>query len=185
MPASTTDTITQGYGPIHKGRSTVRANLINHMAPSSHKNQPRPFTLRHHPSSPRIPQARLTSKSPIGPRTADLALHAFITVARARGGTLADVPVLLTSPAFRRRLLSQVSDPLVLGPYWAGYNALSDGERQQVISPLMNKLRAWLSRSAVRQMLGQAAPLLGIEDICLTRISTQGIRPNPSGLRMP
>src|SRR5437763_15601336 len=40
MPASTTDTITQGYGSIHKGRSTVRANLINHTVSSSHKNQP-------------------------------------------------------------------------------------------------------------------------------------------------
>src|SRR5439155_24423552 len=63
MPASTTDTITQGYGSIHKGRSTVRANLINHTVSSSHKNQPTPLTLRHHSSSLRIPQARLTSKS--------------------------------------------------------------------------------------------------------------------------
>jgi hypothetical protein len=101
----------------------------------------------------------------IGPRTADLALHALITVARAQEGSLADVPVLLTNAAFRRRLLAEVSDPLVLGPYWAGFDAMSDGERQQVISPLMNKLRAWLSRSAVRQMLGQAEPRFNLEDI--------------------
>jgi hypothetical protein len=105
----------------------------------------------------------------IGPRTADLALHSLTAVARDPEGTLADVPTLLTNSVFRRRVLAKVSDPLVLGPFFAGFDTLSDGERRQVVGPLLNKLRAWLSRTAVRRMLGQAAPRFNLEDLFTDR----------------
>src|SRR6266536_4485971 len=75
MPASTTDTIARGYGPIHKGRSTVRANLARELpcvgstacgAYATRRHQapePQSSTLRHPSRAPQIPQARLTSKS--------------------------------------------------------------------------------------------------------------------------
>lgn len=100
-----------------------------------------------------------------GPRTADVALHAFITVSRLADGTLIDVPVLLTNPVFRRRALAAVSDPLVLGPFWAWYDALSDAERGQVVAPLLNKLRAFMSRDPLRRMLGQAEPRFTLDEL--------------------
>jgi hypothetical protein len=100
-----------------------------------------------------------------GPRTADVALHAILTVSRLPDGTLCDVPVLLTNPAFRRSVLARVSDPLVLAPWWAWYDNLSAAERGQVIAPLLNKLRAFLSRDALRRMLGQASPRFNLDDL--------------------
>lgn len=104
-----------------------------------------------------------------GPRTADVALHALITVSRLPDGTLVDVPVLLSNPAFRRRVLAAVSDPLVLGPFWAWYDALSDAERGQVVAPLLNKLRAFMSRDALRRMLGQAQPKFDLDELFTKR----------------
>lgn len=101
----------------------------------------------------------------IGPRSSDVLLHALITAARLPDGTLTDVPVLLTNPQFRRRALSKVSDPLVLAPFWAQFDAFSDGERTQVVAPVLNKLRALLSRTAVRRMLGQAAPQFSLDEL--------------------
>jgi hypothetical protein len=94
----------------------------------------------------------------IGPRSGDVLLHALITAARLPGGTLTDVPTLLTNPVFRRRALTQVNDHLVLGPFWSWFDNLSEPERSQVIAPIMNKIRAFTTRTAVRRMLGQPQP---------------------------
>lgn len=103
--------------------------------------------------------------SALGPRSSDVLLHALITAARLDDGTLTDVPALLTQPAFRRRALAAVSDPLVLGPFWAGFDALSDRERTVVLAPLMNKLRALTTRAAIRRMLGQPRPAFQLDDL--------------------
>ncbi|WP_162907441.1 type IV secretory system conjugative DNA transfer family protein [Allorhizocola rhizosphaerae] len=104
-----------------------------------------------------------------GPRTADTALHAILTAARLSDGTLPDVVQLLTNPGFRRRALAQVADPLVLGPWWAGFEALSDGERSQYIAPLLNKIRSFLSRDVLRQMTGQSQPAFSFDDLFAKR----------------
>jgi hypothetical protein len=107
--------------------------------------------------------------SALGPRSSDVLLHALITAARLDDGTLTDVPVLLTNPAFRRRALSKVSDPLVLAPYWAWFDGLSDGERSQVISPIQNKLRVFVSRASIRRMLGQPSPRFDLSELLTSR----------------
>jgi hypothetical protein len=105
----------------------------------------------------------------IGPRSADVLLHGLLTVARLDDGTLADVPVLLSNPAFRRQVLAKTSDPLVLAPWWAWFNSTSDGEKQQIIAPVLNKLRAFLSRQPIRRMLGQANPKFSLDELFMNR----------------
>ena len=98
--------------------------------------------------------------SAIGPRSADVLLHALLTAARLPDGCLTDLPALLTNPAFRQAAVAQTTDPLVLGPFWAGFEARSEPERNLVVAPLLNKLRPFTSRPALRHMLCQAdAPL--------------------------
>lgn len=103
--------------------------------------------------------------SAIGPRSTDVLLHGLITAARMEEGALTDVPALLTQATFRRSALTAVNDPLVLGPFWAGFEALSDRERQNVLAPLMNKLRAFTTRAAIRRMLGQPQPAFGLDQL--------------------
>ncbi|MGW3931351.1 type IV secretory system conjugative DNA transfer family protein [Streptomyces microflavus] len=101
----------------------------------------------------------------MGPRSSDVLLHAFIALARRNQGTLADLPVLLTNAAFRRRTLAAVSDPLVLAPFFAWYDGLSEAERQQVVAPVLNKTRAFLTRTPIRRLLGQAAPRFNLDEL--------------------
>jgi len=105
----------------------------------------------------------------IGPRSGDVLLHALITAARLPDGTLTDVPALLTNPGFRRRTLAQTSDPLVLAPFWAWFDSISDAERAQVVAPVMNKLRVLVSRPAIRRMLGQAVPRFALDELFTKR----------------
>ncbi|MGH3903843.1 MAG: type IV secretory system conjugative DNA transfer family protein [Pseudonocardiaceae bacterium] len=103
--------------------------------------------------------------SAIGARSADLLLHALITAARLPDGTLTDVPALLSSPGFRRQALSTVSDPLLLAPFWASFEARSEPDKAQAIAPIMNKLRVFISRPAIRRLLGQAQPRFNLDEL--------------------
>ncbi|WP_369042454.1 type IV secretory system conjugative DNA transfer family protein [Streptomyces sp. Midd1] len=101
----------------------------------------------------------------LGPRSADVLMHALVALARSDQSTLADLPVLLTNAAFRRRVLAAVNDPLVLAPFFSWYDGLSEAERQQVVAPVLNKTRAFLSRTAIRRLLGQASPRFGLDEL--------------------
>ena len=103
-------------------------------------------------------------RSSWGPRTADVIRSCVLTLThtRAHDGsafTLAEVPELLTNEAFRRYVTAQVSVPHGVRDFWAMYEAMSDGERAQTIGPTMNKIRAILTRTSLRLMLGQSAGL--------------------------
>jgi DNA helicase HerA-like ATPase len=98
-----------------------------------------------------------------GPRTDDILRAALMTLIVEPGMTLCEVPLLLTDQGFRRRLVGRVDDPVALGPFWGWYEGLSDAERTQAIGPVMNKLRAFLLRRRLRNVLGQAAPRLDLD----------------------
>jgi hypothetical protein len=89
-----------------------------------------------------------------GPRTQDI-LHT----------SLCALPLLLTNPQIRRRLLAGLDDPIALAPFWAWFDGISDGERHQAIAPVMNKLRPFLLRRRVRGVLGQTTPRFQIEEV--------------------
>lgn len=98
-----------------------------------------------------------------GPRTDDILRAAVLTLAGVPGMTLVEIPLLLTDASFRRRLVGRVNDPIALGPFWAAYEAMGDGERAQAIGPVMNKLRALLLRRRLRNVIGQANPRLDLD----------------------
>lgn len=115
-----------------------------------------------------------------GPRTDDIFRAAILTLLRSAppgsgAVTLADIPALLGSPARRRRVTATVSDPVLRG-FWDWYEQLSDASRAQAAGPLMNKLRAFLLRSFVRQSIAAGpstftmAQILDHGGLCLARL---------------
>lgn len=99
------------------------------------------------------------------PRTKDVLLAALQTLLTVPGATLCELPLLLTDPSYRSRIVGQLDDPLGVGPFWAWYDALSEGERLSVIGPVLNKLRQFVMRPRVRAIVGQAQPRLRIDDV--------------------
>jgi hypothetical protein len=88
--------------------------------------------------------------------------------------TLADLPKLLVDEAFRSRVTAGVTDPVLRG-FWTWYEELTDSSRSQVISPLMNKLRAFLLRPFVRDAIAGGHSTVDMSSvldggICLVRI---------------
>jgi hypothetical protein len=100
-----------------------------------------------------------------GPRTDDILRAALLTLVREPGMTLCEVPLLLTDEVFRRRLVGRLDDPIGLEPYWAWYEGMSDGERTAAIGPVLNKLRAFVVRRRIRNVIGQATPRLDLDEV--------------------
>ncbi|MEV4170123.1 ATP-binding protein [Nonomuraea sp. NPDC049709] len=98
-----------------------------------------------------------------GPRTDDILRGCALTLAR-NGGTLADIPTLLSDATFRRQQTATISDPLLRG-FWSWYSALSEPAQANVTAPIMNKLRAFLLRPFVRDVIGSASSTFDLSQV--------------------
>jgi Type IV secretory system Conjugative DNA transfer len=100
-----------------------------------------------------------------GPRLDDILRAALLTLASSEGATLCEVALILTDPHYRRRLVGPLDDPVGLESFWGWYEALSDAERQTVVGPVLNKVRAFTMRPTVRSIIGQSQPTLDLGQV--------------------
>ena len=68
------------------------------------------------------------------------------------------MPLILTDPGYRRRLVGRIDDPIGLETFWGWYESLSDAARQEAVSPVLNKVRAFTDAAAVAALLVKASP---------------------------
>lgn len=100
-----------------------------------------------------------------GIRSADIYTAVFNTLAQIDSANLLWIPPLLTNPAFRRRVLAGIDDPVGLGGFWEQYDAKSPAQQAEEIGPVLNKLRQLILRPGLRAMLGQTAPRFDLSDL--------------------
>ena len=100
-----------------------------------------------------------------GIRSADVLAGALLTLVQIKGATLLWLPQLLTDENFRKKITSQVNDPIALNPFWEHYNAMKDSERRTEIAPVLNKLRQITYRPGLRNVLGQSEPKFSLSDL--------------------
>ncbi|MGO9559413.1 MAG: type IV secretory system conjugative DNA transfer family protein, partial [Acidimicrobiales bacterium] len=104
-------------------------------------------------------------KNSWGPRLDDILRAALLTLATAKGTTLCEVPLILTNPGYRRRLVGGLDDPVGLESFWGWYEGLSEPMRAEVVGPVLNKVRAFIMRARVRNIVGQSHPKLNLRDV--------------------
>ena len=91
-----------------------------------------------------------------GPRLEDTLRNAlFVLIEQPTPVSLLALPRLLTDSAYRERLLGNVTNPIVLHFFHHTYNQWKDSFREEVISPVLNKTRAFLTDPSVRAIIGQ------------------------------
>jgi hypothetical protein len=93
-----------------------------------------------------------------GPRTDDTLRAACLTllsVPQAQA-TLADVPRLLMEPAFRQRFTAALHPRSPLGVFWTAYERASGHAQAVMVGPVLARLRAFLMRSFVADVVGSA-----------------------------
>jgi hypothetical protein len=100
-----------------------------------------------------------------GPRLQDILHASLLTIAGQPGMTLCSLPVLLSNERYRARIVAGLTDEIALKPFWHWFDSISEGERQQAIAPVMNKLRAFLLRPRMRAVIGQAEPRFDLTEV--------------------
>lgn len=100
-----------------------------------------------------------------GVRIEQVLTAGLLPLARTPGATLVDLPLLLTNPAYRRRVTTAVADPLGTRQFWDTYEALSQAQRMQWIAPVLTRLQTFLIRPQLRATLGQSAPSFDLVDL--------------------
>jgi len=98
-----------------------------------------------------------------GPRSEQWMRTALTTLAHTPGSTLGDLPFLFSDEVYRRRLVGQLGDPLLLAT-WAGFEAMSPGERANQLAAPLNKLDQLIGRRSVRTIVAQSDPRLDLHE---------------------
>ncbi|MCM1222411.1 MAG: type IV secretory system conjugative DNA transfer family protein [Lachnospiraceae bacterium] len=89
-----------------------------------------------------------------GVRTQDILSAAILTLMEVDGASLMWLPGLLTNEKFRTSITKSVKDEIALKPFWLRFENLTPYQRQQMIEPVLNKLRQFLLRPKLRNCLG-------------------------------
>lgn len=100
-----------------------------------------------------------------GIRSDDYFSAALLTLLETENSTLLWLPALLTDDAFRRKVVSRVKDKIALKPFWDNYEAMRENERRIETSSILNKMRQFLLRPGLRNVLGQANPKFPLNDL--------------------
>ena len=100
-----------------------------------------------------------------GIKTMDVLTAALLTLVQTEGASLLWLPTMLTDEHFRKKITSGVKDRLGLQPYWESFEAMSEKERRVEVSPVLNKLRQFLLRPGLRNVLGQSNPKFNLADL--------------------
>lgn len=90
-----------------------------------------------------------------GPRMAYLLRNTLLALLENPGSTLLAIPKLLTDEKYRQRMVRNVSDPFVRHYWDREFAAFPERLRAEVISPVQNKVGAYLSNRLLRNILGQ------------------------------
>lgn len=100
-----------------------------------------------------------------GPRMEHILRHALLTLCEFPGSTLLDLPRLLTDPPFRRAVVPRVTDPQVQAFWRSEFDRYTPYFRNEAISPILNKVGAFLASPVVRDVVGNRETSLDLREI--------------------
>jgi hypothetical protein len=93
-----------------------------------------------------------------GPRSDTYIRLGARTLASVPGATLLDLPQLFLDARARRRAVSYLQDPLLVGQ-WQALEQLSEGERSQHLQAPLSRIMSLITRPAVQAVFGPGARL--------------------------
>ena len=91
-----------------------------------------------------------------GPRLEHILRYSLFTLLEYPGSTLLDLPRLLTDPAFRKEVLTHLSQREILSFWYNEFDKYSAWLRSEAISPILNKVGQFLVNLPLRNIIGQS-----------------------------
>jgi hypothetical protein len=103
-----------------------------------------------------------------GPRMERILYNAVVALLEQQDGTLLGVLRLLVDDAYRKRIVSYISDPVIRAYWEIEYPEMQKQFKQEAISPIQNKVERFLSNSVMRNILGQKQCAIDFFDLMNT-----------------
>lgn len=92
-----------------------------------------------------------------GPRLENLLRNSlFALVEQPTPVSIAAVPKLLTDPKYRKQILANITKGVVASFFRDEYDGWKDSFREEAVSPVLNKIRAFLTDPLLLTIVGQA-----------------------------
>lgn len=95
-----------------------------------------------------------------GARLEIILRHSATALIETRNASLALLPRLLTDDAYRKRIVAQLESPLTRAFFDQRFETWRETYRNEAIDPVLNKIEAFLSFPAIRNIIGQARSTL-------------------------
>ena len=100
-----------------------------------------------------------------GPRLEHFLRNALLTLLQMENARLSDIIQLFTDKEFRKKVLSQLHDP-VLRSFWEGeFEPLQDRLKNEAVAPILNKVGQFVSSPLVRNVVNADKSSFSIEQI--------------------
>jgi hypothetical protein len=91
--------------------------------------------------------------------------YAIATLLSFPGATLLDIQPLLTDPGFRETVLRHCRDPHIRQFWYVEFEQYSRSQRNEMISPILNKIGLFTALKPLRAIFGQAKSNFQMQDV--------------------
>jgi len=100
-----------------------------------------------------------------GPRLEYILRNTILTLLDVPGATLPDVLSLLSHEDYRKKVVSQLQDPVLKGFWEKEFEKMPDRLRAEAISPIQNKVGQFVTSRMIRNIVGRAESTINLEEI--------------------
>ncbi|MCF7836436.1 type IV secretory system conjugative DNA transfer family protein [Candidatus Gracilibacteria bacterium] len=97
-----------------------------------------------------------------GPRLEHILRNTILSLLESPGMTMLGIPRMLVDADFRRKVVRQISDPIVKKFWKDEFDAMQERQRTEAISPIQNKVGQFLSSSIIRNIVGQPKSMVDL-----------------------
>jgi len=98
-----------------------------------------------------------------GPRLEYILRNVIMTLLTRPESTLVDVPEILTSKDFRRRIVEKLEDRVLKNFWTAEFETMSEKMMNEAVSPILNKVGQFVSSPMIRNIIGHPHSTIDLE----------------------
>lgn len=100
-----------------------------------------------------------------GPRLEYILANAIHALLSSDGNTMLGITRMLVDKAYRKKVVSKITDPMVRSFWVDEFENYNDRFRGEAIAPIQNKVGQFLSSAIIRNIVGQTKSTISLSDI--------------------
>ncbi len=100
-----------------------------------------------------------------GPRLEYILRNTIVSIIEMPDATLLMVPDVLTNAAFRKKVIDNLTDPVLINFWEKEFNAMDPKMMTEAVAPILNKVGQFTSSKTIRNIIGHPKSTIDLEKI--------------------